>query len=405
MSNTVNEVEATTVSHSQAKRNERKKEVAAARRNAKIVSAIGYIALAVLAALVVWAIVLLVGKQMDKVTPNSDYSTGLDSNGYISGVKASSMVNLPDYKNITVPKAEIEYTDMSIDSEIDSMLAGYKEVSTEEGLKVKDGDTIDLAYVGTIDGVEFEGGKNDSYSLTIGSGTFIDGFEQQLIGAENGSDVVVNVTFPDDYAGGDSEVAGKDAVFNCHINGIFVIPEFTDEFVAANLSDKATTAEGYREYLKTTHEKENIAQWVDTYLADNTTVKSYPKKYVKALKGIQMYDDQQSYEYMNQMYLSYYGSSVYDSFEDYVGTSMEEYYQTLKTKAQDAAKINMAYQAIVELEGATVDADYYKAELDASGQGAAYYDSEVATAGEGFTLQQAIRLKAIQIMADSAVVQ
>lgn len=399
------EVNEASVSHSQAKRDERKKEVAAARRNAIIVKTIGYIVLIALFVFVGFAVAAVVSKEMDKVTPSSNYSEGLDANGYISGVKASSAVQLPEYKGVSVPKAEVEYSEESLNSEIDSLLSSHKELSTDESLKVKDGDTIDLKYVGTIDGVEFDGGSSDSYDLTIGSGTFIPGFEEQLIGADNGTEVIVNVTFPEDYAGGDSAVAGKDAVFTCNINGIYVTPEFDDAFVTENFSDYATTADGYRQYLREKHERENLETWVDKYLADNTVVNKYPNKYVKTLKSIKMYDDQQGYEYMNQMYQMYYGTTGYNSFEEYVGTSMDEYYQNLKTEAKDACKIALAYQAIVELEGATADADYYRAYFEKNGQGAAFYDSSVAAAGEAFTLQQAIRQKAIDIVADSAVVQ
>jgi len=401
MSKEVNEA----VSHSQAKRDERRKEVAAARRNAIIVKSIGYALLAVLAAFVIWGIVIVVKHENAKVTPSSDYSAGLEANGYISGITASANVELPDYKGVKAPKSDIEYTDASIDDEINSYLESKKEVSDDASLKVKDGDKVKLAYVGTIDGVAFDGGTSDDYDLTIGSGTFIDGFEQQLIGADNGSEVTVNVTFPEDYNGGDSEVAGKDAVFVCNILGIYVAPEFTDEYVAENLSDKATTVDGYRQYLKETHERENLENWVKTYLADNTTVKKYPRKYVKLLKELKMYDDQQSMEYMNQMYQTYYGASAYNSFEDYVGTSMDEYYAKLETEAQETCKENMAYQAIVELEGAVADADYYKSVLEAEGQGASYYDAMVASSGEAYTLQQAIMEKAIDIVADNAVVE
>ncbi|MCR4596470.1 MAG: FKBP-type peptidyl-prolyl cis-trans isomerase [Lachnospiraceae bacterium] len=390
-------------SHSQQKREQRRKEVAQARRRARSAQIIGYISLAVVAALIVWGVAVLIMKQMDKVSPNENYSDGLEATGYISGVKASDKITLPDYKNISVPYAEIEFKDDEIDAEIENLLSGYNNLNTDEAAQVKDGDDVEIAYVGTIDGAEFEGGSSESYKLTIGSGTFIPGFEDQLIGANVGSTVEVNVTFPEDYRNAD--VAGKDAVFTVDVKGVYEDAVFDDEFVKTNLSDKASTADGYREYVRSTHEDENLETYLKDYLKENTTVNSYPSKYLKALKGIKMYDDQQSYEYMNQFYQNYYGSAAYDSFESYIGTSMNEYYQTLKEQAKETCKENMIYQAIVEQEGATADAAYYRAKLVADGQTEDYYDTLVTTSGEPFVLQQAIAAKALEIVKAGASVQ
>ena len=390
-------------SHSSIKREERKKEVAKARRNSKAIKAAGYCIIAVIVGLAAWGIASLINTQLSKVQQTDNYSAGLDENGYISGVKASDKVTLPEYKGITVPYSEIEYTDDEIDADIASLVAGYESVSEDESLVVADGDTVNIAYVGTIDGVAFEGGTSDSYDLTIGSGTFIEGFESQLIGAQNLSSVEVNVTFPEDY--GNEELSGKAAVFAVDIKGIYTVPEFDDSFVAENLSDYASTAEEYRQYLKETNEDTNLTSWIDTYLNDNTTVKSYSNKYLGYLKSIQKYDDMQTYQYMNQMYESYLGYSYYSSFEDYAGMSEAEYDISLKDTAKETAKRNMIYQAIVELEGATADAEYYKAYLAEQGYDETYYDSQVATAGEPYILQLAIRQKALEIVKENAVIE
>lgn len=392
-----------TKSHSQAKREERKKEVAAAKRNAVTLKIVGYVVLAIFVGLIAWGISGLVMKQMDKVQQSDDYSAGLEANGYITGVNASEVVTLPEYKGIEVPYSEIEYTDESIDSDIESLLGGYTYASDDASLKVADGDKVSIAYLGKINGEEFDGGKSDSYDLTIGSNQLIKGFEEQLIGAANGTTVTVNVTFPDDYA--KTELAGKDAVFTVDIKGIYVEPEFTDEFVAENLSDEATTVEGYRAHIRDEKEAENIKEWVTTYLKDNSTVSKYPNKYVKILKSIQKYDDMESYQYMNQMYQQYLGYNYYSSFEDYVGMTEAEYDVSLKDTCKETAKENMIYQAIIEKEGAVADADYYKGYLETQGNDATYYDSQVATAGEPFVLQQAIKQKALEIVTGAVVVK
>ena len=394
-------------SNSQIKREKRRKEVASARRKDRVGKIVGFCIGAVVAGLIIWGIVVLVMRQANKVAPIEDYSAGLDANGYITGVTATDKVTLPEYKGIKVPYSEIEYTDESIDSDIESELSEHEELSTAEDLKVEDGNKVNISYVGTIDGVEFEGGSSDSYDLTIGSHSFVDDFEEQLIGAAVGDEVEVNVTFPDDYSNADLQ--GKDAVFMVNILGIYDAPELTDEYVAETLApahdlDIATIAE-YREHIRSEHEADNIEDYVKNYLIDNSEVKSYPSKYVKKLKGIKRYDDEQSYEYMNNMYQQYYGYSVYKSFEDYIGMTMTEYFDDLTDKAKDTCKENMIWQAIVEKEGAVADAAYYKAHLVEEGEDETYYDTQVGTSGEPFVLQQAIAAKALEIATDAAVVE
>lgn len=402
MSNNENTTDVTK-SHSQEKRETRRKEVAQAKRRTVTLKVVGYAVLAVIVALIAWGIATLIIKEDAKVQQSDDYSAGLDANGYISGVNASSKVTLPTYKGVEIPYSEIEYTDAKIDADIESLMAGYEELSEDEGLKVSDGDKVNISYSGSIDGELFDRGQSDSYDLEIGSGTFIDTFEEQLIGADNGSEVIVNVTFPDDYS--TTDLAGKPAEFVVNIKGIYVTPEFTDEFVQENLSDYASTVEEYRTYLKDISEADNKDAWLTTYLKENSTVNSYPRKYVKQLKSIQKYDDLQSYQYMNEMYQSYLGYSYYNSFEDYIGMSEADYDISLQDKCKEICKENMVYQAIVELEGAVADADYYKAYLAGIGYDNLYYASEVETAGEPFVLQQAIKLKALEIVADNAVVK
>jgi len=395
-----NEVQETR-SHSQIKREERRKEVAQARRAARTGTIIGWVVVVAIVGLIAWGVVSLVMNQLNQVTPNSNYSDGLADNGYIKGVTASNKVDLPEYKGIEVPYSEVEYTDEQIDEDIASLLEDYKELSTDASLKIQDGDTVDIGYVGSIDGVEFDGGASESYELEIGSGSFIDGFEDALIGHDNMSSFDINVTFPEDYSS--TDLAGKDAVFAITVNGIKVTPEFTDEFVAENLSDEASTVEEYRANVRAENEKDNVKTWVETYLKDNTTVKSYPSKYVRIRKAVQRYDDEQMYAMMGQMYEQYYGYNPYNSFYEYMEMDSEAaYIASLDVAAKEQVKSDLIYQAIVEREGAVADAAYYKDFLERDGQSADSYDSSVETTGEPFVLQTAIKEKALEIVTESA---
>ncbi|MCR4750464.1 MAG: FKBP-type peptidyl-prolyl cis-trans isomerase [Lachnospiraceae bacterium] len=381
---------------SQAKREARKKEVKVAKRKDLIGKITGYVIAVLLVALIGWLIGLFVVKAMNKVTPIEDFSAGLEANGYISGVNASDSIELPDYKNITVPASEVEYTDAEVDASIESYRNANKEMSTEEGLKVKDGDTVNIAYTGTVDGEEFEGGSSDSYDLTIGSGAFIEGFEEQLIDADNLSTFNINVTFPEDY--NEESLAGKDAVFNVTINGIYVLPEFNDEYVAEHLSENASTVEEYRQYLKDTNHASRVRTYVENYLKENSTVKNVDKKYIKTLKGVEKFEEKQNFDYTSMMYKQYLGYDYYTSFEDYIGMSEEEYDKSLIEKSQDAYKEKLIYQAIVEKEGAVADAAYYKDFLTKAGNDENYYDNQVELYGEPNVLQKAIKEKALDIV-------
>ena len=108
-----------------------------------------------------------------------DYGKGLNEDGTLEGVKATDYVTVCDYAALKIPKKDVEVSDSDVQSQIDSILANYNQVTDR---KVKKGDTVNIDYKGTVDGKEFEGGTASGASLEIGSGTFVDGFEDQLIG-------------------------------------------------------------------------------------------------------------------------------------------------------------------------------------------------------------------------------
>lgn len=157
-------------------------------------------------------------------------------------------VTLGKYKGVKVDAADLEVTDEEIDAEIGKERDNSARTVLVEGRPVQDGDMTVIDFEGFVDGVAFEGGKGTDYPLTIGSGAFIPGFEEELIGAEIGKETDVNVTFPEDYQA--AELAGKAAVFKCTVKEIKEkeLPALDDEF-AAEVSEFDTLAE-YREDTK-----------------------------------------------------------------------------------------------------------------------------------------------------------
>ena len=158
-------------------------------------------------------------------------------------------VTLGEYKGLKVDKVSTRVTQKEVDEEIDRERERNARTVEVTDRAVQDKDQVILDFEGFVDGVPFEGGKGENYPLTIGSGAFIPGFEEQLIGAEIDKEVEVNVTFPKEYQA--EELAGKDAVFKCTVHEIKAkeLPELDDEFVS-DVSEKSETVDAYKAEVK-----------------------------------------------------------------------------------------------------------------------------------------------------------
>ena len=167
---------------------------------------------------------------------------------FTATVAVKPEVTLGEYKGIEVEKKTVEVTEEDITAEIDSVRERNSRMITVDDRATKDGDTVVIDFDGYVDGEQFEGGKAEDYSLVLGSHSFIDNFEEQLVGKNIGDEVEVNVTFPEQYQA--EELQGKPAVFKVKIKEIKVkeLPEADDEF-AQDVSDFETLAE-YKEDLK-----------------------------------------------------------------------------------------------------------------------------------------------------------
>ena len=169
-----------------------------------------------------------------------NYAQAFDENGYLVGIKASDYVTLPeDYADITLSADLGTVSDASLNSYInENVLSQFATTEQVTDRAAEDGDTVNIDFVGSVDGVEFEGGNTQGkgYDLVLGSGAFIPGFEDQIVGHTPGESFDVQVTFPEDY--GKEELNGKAAVFKTTLNyiSVKVTPELSDEWVAENLA-------------------------------------------------------------------------------------------------------------------------------------------------------------------------
>ena len=362
-----NKKDTSDISKSKAKREERKKEVAKERRHRRTIKFAGIAVAVVILAVIAAAAGKSIYLTAMRTTASADFSAGLMADGRIEGVNVREALTLVDYANIAVPADEVAATVEEVESDITSALESHREASTDETLEIKDGDEVNIDYVGTIDGVEFEGGNSNGagYDLTIGSGSFIDDFEQQLIGHKPGENVTVEVTFPEGYQNDDT-VAGKDASFAVTINSITVTPELTDDFVAKNFAEEGlSTVEEYRASVENRYYEQHLEEYLANYIIDNSTVKSYPSDYLKQLRAVTKYTDENSMAYYNQMF-SAYGMTAYENVWEMMGEEISDelsYEKNLRERAKETAKTAMVYQAIYEDASLSIDLDAAIAEL------------------------------------------
>ena len=216
-----------------------------------------------------------------------DYSDGLDENGYWSGIKALDYVTLPeDFGSIALKENDLTPTEDELQQQVDNLLNQYTSSQPVTGRAAQSGDVANIDYTGTVDGVAFTGGTATGYDLTLGSGSFIDGFEDQIIGHNVGDTFDVTVTFPDGYGdstdaeGNTIALSGKEAVFSVTLNAITqsVVPTLTDEWVEANFaaSDDLHTADALRQYFDRALYANNLDNAAMDYLLTNSTFKEVP---------------------------------------------------------------------------------------------------------------------------------
>ncbi len=397
-----NTAETPDISKSKAKREERRKEVARERRQKRTAKIITIAIATILIAIVAFAVGKSIFLAVIRTTSAENPSVGLTADGKIEGVNVKDVVTLPDYANIAVPEDEVAAKTEEVEDSIKSTLEQHKESSTDASLAIADGDEVNIDFVGTVDGVEFEGGNSNGqgYDLTIGSGRFVDDFEQQLIGHKPGEEMTVEVTFPADYDGAD--VAGKDASFAVTINSINVTPELTDEFVTENITEEGvTTAAEYRAFVENNFYEQHLEEFLTNYILENSTVKSYPANYLKKVRAVTKYSDEQmlaSYEQMS----AYYGISMYENLWDLRDDDVSDelsYELELRERAKEKAKDAMVYQALFEDAGLTLDMEAVYAEMiEEYGEESVTQMKE--TNGEGYMAQNEIREAVIEYLVE-----
>ena len=286
---------------------------------------------------------------------------------FTADVAVKPEVTLGDYKGVEVPKSEIVVTDEEVDAEIRKEQEKNARTVAVEDRAAANGDITTIDFEGFVDGVAFDGGKGSDYALTLGSGTFIPGFEDQLVGANAGDHVEVKVTFPEEYQA--KELAGKEAVFQCDVE-TKEVPELDDEF-AKDVSEFDTLAE-YKEDVKKnlTEKKEKEARTAKENAAVDKAIENaqmdIPELMTKT-ECRQMMDDFS--RRMQQQGLSM------EQYFQFTGQSMDKMMEDMKPQALKRIQTRLVLEKIAETENTQPSeeeiteeiqkmADAYKMEAD-----------------------------------------
>ena len=289
-----------------------------------------------------------------KAADSAESDSDKESTGTVSGDTrlvsvddVSKYVTIGQYKGLSLDKTVEAVTDDMVDGRIKEELQNKAEEVTEGS--VQNGDVVTINYVGTKDGVAFDGGTANNYELTIGSGTFIDGFEDGIIGMKKGQTKDLDLTFPEEYLS--EELAGQEVVFKVTLQSFKRAPELTDDWAAKNTDCK--TAEEYRKEIRTTLEDEakTSAQNTLRETAWNTVlsaseVKEYPQDDLDTAKT--------EFKTLYENYAKQ-GDMTLEDFVKAQGISMDDFEEQSSQYAEYKVKQNLIVQGIMDAENMTLE--------------------------------------------------
>ena len=321
---------------------------------------------------------------------------------FTADVAVKPEVTLGDYKGVEVPKSEIAVTDEEVDAEVKKEQDKNARTVAVEDRAAANGDITTIDFEGFVDGVAFEGGKGTDYALTLGSGTFIPGFEDQLVGANTGDHVEVKVTFPEEYQA--KELAGKEAVFQCDVKKIETkeVPELDDEF-AKDVSEFDTLAE-YKEDVKKklTEKKEKEARTAKENAAVDKAIENaqmdIPELMTKT-ECRQMMDDFS--RRMQQQGLSM------EQYFQFTGQSMDKMMEDMKPQALKRIQTRLVLEKVAEAENIQPSEEEITEEIQKMADAYKMEADKIREAIGGSGLEQMKKdmavQKAVTVIADAAV--
>lgn len=269
-------------------------------------------------------------------------------------------VELGDYKGLSIEKQDREVTDEEFNQAIEDAVSRQAELTVKEG-EIAEGDVVNINFDGYVDGEAFEGGQAEGYDLEIGSGSFIPGFEEQLIGLKANDSKDVVVTFPEEYHA--EELAGKEATFKCEVNEVKSkeIPELDDE-LAQELDESVSTVDEYKEKLRKDLEEAKVNQAEATEKEEAITKATDNAKVDIPEAMVNTELDRMMQEFEQRISQQGLNLELYYQFS---GQSEEELKAQMKEDAEKRVKTNLTLRAIadaenIEVSDADVEAEFAK---------------------------------------------
>ena len=291
--------------------------------------------------------------------PDPEVVSMSEADGVVLKVKVAVKpeVELGEYAGLTVTKEAKNVNEADVDAEVKRMQDRNGRLLTREGA-AENGDTVDIDFEGFVDGKAFEGGKAEHYSLVLGSGSFIPGFEDQVVGHSAGEEFDVNVKFPEEY--GAAELAGKDATFKIKLHEIKYkeLPALDDDF-AKDVSEYDTLDElkdSIRNNIKTNLDKQ-AEQKVENDLMDQV-ITNMKADIPDAMVDSRIDELVQDFEYR----ISQQGLKLADYLK-YMGMNIEQFRAQFKEQADKQVKMRLAMEAIVAKEGITASDEEFEEEV------------------------------------------
>lgn len=343
----------------------------------------------------------------DKVSTTTSSKIEKNADGEFMASKTVSKVKKCDYKGVDVGESTTEVAQTDIDSAIDGILSSHATDTQKKEGTVADGDKVNIDYTGTIDGVEFDGGSAKGYDLTIGSGSFIPGFESGLVGAKIGDTVTLDLTFPEDYTntttinGEERSLAGQAVQFKVTVNYVTVTdtPALTDDFVAENSKEYGDTknVDDFNKYVKDQLILSNKLQAMWPGVISNSKVD------LDSAEVQEKYTD--LYKYYENIVTKNYGTDLETYVKQY-GQTMDEFEKTLNDEAEYQVKCKAIANMIARKEGITLSKDEYDYEVDKAMKSYGY--SDVASYEKDYpkqdTIDSLIYYKVLKFVGDKAKV-
>ena len=267
-------------------------------------------------------------------------------------------ITVTAYKGLEAVTAKTEVTDDEVKARLDALVERNARVITVEDRAAQNDDIAVIDFEGFVDGVAFEGGKGDNYELTLGSGTFIPGFEDQIVGHNVGDEFDVNVTFPTEYT---EELAGKEAVFKCKLNELKAkeLPEVNDEFAqdAADCDTVADLDKQLREEIAA-DKKANAQREVENQLMEKLS------ENVEGEIPYVMVDSEVDNQIRDLDYRFSSQGMSFQTYLQYTGMTIEQYRESAKAGAEKNVKVRLALEKIAKNEALEVSEEEIEAEYN-----------------------------------------